>query len=596
MKRTKIIFQKITALLVAAIMAVSVQPAIEVRADGALLPAAEDLTPDYLVLGDSISTGYGLAATEKGFADIVTSTLGYEMTNKAIDGNTAAGIYAQLTNADTKETMDALIKDAEFITISCGGNDLMGALYAEVAAKYNAVADPDITAEDVPVIMSNNSDSRYFSVLIQANTVISSFSTTDSFSAALSSFRTNIGKVVDYIRSLNEDATVIVLTQYNPYISFGATNAIYLGIESGVQELNSVIKTEKTHGYIVADVYTEFSGSQSNLCNATLSPMNLDFHPNAAGHAAIAVVIKETICENCTEHKLVNGTCLYCRAERVSITDITISGISGGVKEMKVGESYEVKYTIAPDNYMFDGVVWQSENTQVATIDATSATIEAVGVGETTITATTFAGDATTSFKVKVVAEQEKEEQEPGDPNQPPTSNDPTNPEPPKTPTEDTEIKEEIKTAPSKGAILTDSAKKAKYKVTKSGRKNGTVSYVKPINKKMKVITIPATVTIDGIKYKVTAIEKDAFKNNKNITKVTIGKNVSKIGKQAFYNCKNLKNIIINTKQLTKKTIGAKAFKGTSNSVEIKVPKTKMRVYKTILRAKGVSKKAKFRK
>ena len=43
-------------------------------------------------------------------------------------------------------------------------------------------------------------------------------------------------------------------------------------------------------------------------------------------------------------------------------------------------------------------------------------------------------------------------------------------------------------------------------------------------------VNVPASVTVGGKTYKVTAIAKNALKGNKKITKVTIGKNVKKIG------------------------------------------------------------------
>ena len=53
------------------------------------------------------------------------------------------------------------------------------------------------------------------------------------------------------------------------------------------------------------------------------------------------------------------------------------------------------------------------------------------------------------------------------------------------------------------------------YKVTKSDAKNGTVTLVKPRKATEKKFTIPGTVKIDGVTFKVTEISKNAFKNNK---------------------------------------------------------------------------------
>ncbi len=146
--------------------------------------------------------------------------------------------------------------------------------------------------------------------------------------------------------------------------------------------------------------------------------------------------------------------------------------------------------------------------------------------------------------------------------------------------------------APKVGTKKYSDDGKAFYKVTKSDLKSGTVTYMAPKNKKVTTVTIPATVTIDGVKFKVTAIANAAFKDCTKLKTVIIGKNVSKIGKQAFYGCKKLKNITIKTSKLTLKNVGKNAFKGTSAKATIKVPKKKYKAYKTILTKRGINKKA----
>lgn len=149
---------------------------------------------------------------------------------------------------------------------------------------------------------------------------------------------------------------------------------------------------------------------------------------------------------------------------------------------------------------------------------------------------------------------------------------------------------------PTVGTKLKDTGNKASYKVTVSKENAVEVEYVAPVKKNAKKVTIPKTVTLsDGTKAKVTSIAANAFKGNKKLTTVVIGKNIKKIGKKAFYNCKNLKKITINSTSLTKKTIGAKAFKNTSNKAVVKVVKKKLKTYKKILVAKGISKKAKIK-
>lgn len=126
-----------------------------------------------------------------------------------------------------------------------------------------------------------------------------------------------------------------------------------------------------------------------------------------------------------------------------------------------------------------------------------------------------------------------------------------------------------------------------KYKITNADLKGkGTVGLigttVAKSNGKFKTLTISDTVTIDGVKFKVTAIGRKAFKDYKSIVKVAGGanvvsvgtyafsgctalktipafKNVTAIGGYAFYKCKSLTAMPVNNKL---KTIGKAAFYG----------------------------------
>ena len=135
----------------------------------------------------------------------------------------------------------------------------------------------------------------------------------------------------------------------------------------------------------------------------------------------------------------------------------------------------------------------------------------------------------------------------------------------------------------------------AVFKITKFTAKNRTVTYVKCNNKKAKSITIHNTVVIDGIVFKVTAIEKNAFKNMKKLQKVTIGKYVKSIGDKAFYHCGKLKKLQIKSTVLKK--VGKSALKGINKKAVITVPKAKKKSYKKLLQKKtaGLTKTVKIK-
>lgn len=136
---------------------------------------------------------------------------------------------------------------------------------------------------------------------------------------------------------------------------------------------------------------------------------------------------------------------------------------------------------------------------------------------------------------------------------------------------------------PSKNRVFTSGS--LKYVVTKSSAKNGTVSVKAPKSKGIKTVSIPATVKLDGYTFKVTAVSDKAFLNCKKLKKAILGSNLTSIGKEAFRGCKALKNITIKTKLLKK--VGKNALKNIHSKVAIKVPSSKLKAYKKLLKGKG---------
>ncbi|MBO4680879.1 MAG: leucine-rich repeat domain-containing protein [Clostridiales bacterium] len=98
-----------------------------------------------------------------------------------------------------------------------------------------------------------------------------------------------------------------------------------------------------------------------------------------------------------------------------------------------------------------------------------------------------------------------------------------------------------------------------KYRVT-SAAINGTGT-VKLIGAEDQVanVSIPNTITVQGMVYKVTAIGEKAFLNNQTIKSLNIGSNVLSIEDQAFSGCTKLVSVIGGSRL---KTIGAKTFVG----------------------------------
>lgn len=152
--------------------------------------------------------------------------------------------------------------------------------------------------------------------------------------------------------------------------------------------------------------------------------------------------------------------------------------------------------------------------------------------------------------------------------------------------TDNTDAEKPAAQAPAKGSVLKSG--NASYRVT---REKAEVAYVstKSVSKTVK---IPASVKIGTITYKVTSVAANAFKGNKTVTKVEIGKNVASIGAGAFYGCTKLKNVTILSTKIT--SVGKNAWKGIQSTATIKVAKSRLAAYQKLFKGKGQGKKVKI--
>ncbi|WP_455718442.1 leucine-rich repeat protein [Anaerosporobacter sp.] len=155
-------------------------------------------------------------------------------------------------------------------------------------------------------------------------------------------------------------------------------------------------------------------------------------------------------------------------------------------------------------------------------------------------------------------------------------------------------------TIPTDGTVAKDNlikgdefvVKNITYSIIKSTDKTKTVAVNRIENSSETTITIPATIKIKGNTYKVTEVYDDAFSYCYNAKTFIFGSNVTKIGNINFPEWNNLQKIIIKSTKL--KTVTKNAFKNVSNNVVIKVPKSKLSVYKKLLQGKGQSSKVKI--
>ena len=186
----------------------------------------------YVALGNSLVTGSTSRGTTTSYAYGFYSYLkdyysGIEvtMTSMAEDGNDSSDLLEKLEG----EAFRAEVAKADIITLSIGGNNILG---AGRDSNFSSI-DEEIAEEGT------------------------------------ARFEDEYPQIIGEIRSLNEDATIIVMTLYNPYNTkpiSGYENdpALHDETEEYVGRINNMIKRVADDNYIIADVHNYFLENYAN--------------------------------------------------------------------------------------------------------------------------------------------------------------------------------------------------------------------------------------------------------------------------------------------------------------------------------------------
>lgn len=237
-----------------------------------------------VILGDSISSGYGLAKGELGYYDYLADCLGGTMTNLAKTGAATADLIAQLDNS----ACAAAVSGADVICISVGGNDLM-----KPAKEYF-----DQFSKEGETIMDTL---RRVVKEKDAQTIVTGL--TRALREPRAAAKENYAVIETKLRALNPNAQIVMQTVYNPFevpeSFFTSRNYSATDIKNYGDLLNYVTNNEKQLNTAMAalttvktaDIMGAFTGS-GWLYDRILSK---DIHPTALGHALIAAEILEQL-------------------------------------------------------------------------------------------------------------------------------------------------------------------------------------------------------------------------------------------------------------------------------------------------------------
>lgn len=244
-----------------------------------------DVPPKIVFLGDSIATGYGLDGYDKdktstnSYANQLADKYKLELDGKcetsyenlAVDRLTSSDLLEQLQN----NAYDDVLKDADAVVVSIGGNDLLAVLW-QLFSKFGY------------------STSSKYEADFSLTGIVKSLTDMDStISNTLDAFDKNISQIASIIKS-KTNAVLIIQTLYNPFNQINEVPPLQRFTEEKVVKLNDCIyahKDDSNSEYLIADVYSKFVGKASDLTNIS----KMDIHPNQEGHNAIAECVDKTV-------------------------------------------------------------------------------------------------------------------------------------------------------------------------------------------------------------------------------------------------------------------------------------------------------------
>lgn len=271
--------KRIISLIILILITASFTFAIQIHADGE--------SKKYFALGDSIAYGYGLTNPDKNtYAAQIALKYSLSLSNLAVNGATSADMLSTITNTPS-------IKNAELITISIGGNDIISnrSMFISKAlldkftssgmTKEAAISSIKLISALIPI------DEFYFN-LGEVN-----FDTIDSdIEKVYETMEKNLTESIILLRNNNPDAVIILQTLYNPYIN----NSVYkiAGMDVGelidpfIKRTNKIytkVSNALPKAFSIADVASGMTGHTEYFYK------NWDFHPTQKGHDYMAEII-----------------------------------------------------------------------------------------------------------------------------------------------------------------------------------------------------------------------------------------------------------------------------------------------------------------
>ncbi len=232
-----------------------------------------------LLLGDSITYGYGLEGGPESpfhYGNLLGEYLGISkenIVNRAVNGDTSAKLLSLIPSLEKE------IEISDIIVISIGGNDLLGLIRDCIDAAENGRFKGTYRLSDIAA------DPALILGIAKENNP-------ERLSSVMERYISNINAVMSRISTVNKDADVVFIKQYDPFEGISVFEPLRMLSENNIGALNGCIEKEtKKYGYFFADAYTPFLGNTRQLTFMDI----FDVHPNISGHKAVFEAVKDTL-------------------------------------------------------------------------------------------------------------------------------------------------------------------------------------------------------------------------------------------------------------------------------------------------------------
>ncbi len=230
------------------------------------------VTMSITALGDSITRGYGLAdVNAERFTSLVADEIEKagmvpKIANYGVDGIQSGGLLEELEGG-----YYTAVKATEYVTLCVGANNILG-------AGFQFLADADV---------------------LEGDALKQSYETfRKAADDGCEQLEKDLPVILETIREYNPTGKIILLNLYNPYAHIDVSmDSIEEGMtiasltDEYIQKLNAITASYSDEVSALVDVYSSFTGREADLICARMvngEMSNMDPHPNAEGHEAIA--------------------------------------------------------------------------------------------------------------------------------------------------------------------------------------------------------------------------------------------------------------------------------------------------------------------